>query len=302
MTQRIVDSHVHWRDPASNPYEALSNAASDDGETQTKTAAARYLPKDYFKDSEGFEIIGFVHVEAEWSKSDPVGETRWLEGLARNGELAQRPLGIVGFADLADPRAEATLAAHAGFGRIRGIRQMLNFLPGRPALCWANHDYLADPLWRSNFGLLQRYGLDFDLMCFAHQMPAMAELASRHPDIRIHLEHCGMPWDHSDDGRREWREGMRTIAALKNSDLKISGLGNTIEDWNTDKIRDYVLEAIDIFGTDRVCFASNFPTDRAFSDMAAIWNAFQEIIGDFSQSDKDAMFAENALRRYRLST
>jgi len=47
-------------------------------------------------------------------------------------------------------------------------------------------------------------------------------------------------------------------------------------------------------------FASNFPTDKLFTPMETIWQAFLSITADFSQDEKDQMFADNAIRHYRL--
>lgn len=300
MTQRVFDTHVHWRDPDNNPYELLSDAAGEDGEGRAGTSAACYMPQDYFNDSAGIEIIGFIHVEAEWLKTEPVNETLWLERLADRGSFGNRPLGIIGYADLSDSNVEQVLKAHAGYGRVRGIRHILNHHPHKPSLCWADRDYLADPTWHQNYAKLAHYDLDFDLMCFAHQMHPMAELASKHPETQIHLEHAGLPHEHTIHGVEEWRIGMKALAARKNVDVKISGLGNTIPDWTVDKFRTYVLDSIDIFGVERVSFASNFPTDKQFSSMAEIWNAFFEITKDFSPAECDAMFAGNAFRHYRI--
>jgi len=41
-------------------------------------------------------------------------------------------------------------------------------------------------------------------------------------------------------------------------------------------------------------FASNFPTDKLFSSMDAIWQAFLSITADFSQDERDKLFAGNA--------
>ena len=152
----------------------------------------------------------------------------------------------------------------------------------------------------SNYGLLARYQLDFDAMCFAHQMESLAGLAAEHPDVPVHLEHAGLPWDHNEEGRAAWRKGISALAALPHVDVKISGLGNTIPHWTTETIRRYVLETIDAFGPTRVSFASNFPTDRAFSDMNAIWTAFDRITEQFSEAERRDMFAGNAHRAYRF--
>jgi predicted TIM-barrel fold metal-dependent hydrolase len=93
---------------------------------------------------------------------------------------------------------------------------------------------------------------------------------------------------------------MRALAANDNVVAKISGLGTTMPKWNETMIRPYVLETIDIFGIDRVMFASNFPTDKLFSSMDAIWQAFLSLTSAFSQDERDKMFADNAIKHYRL--
>lgn len=300
-TQRIVDSHIHWWDLENNYYPWLTDERPDDGGLSgVDSIAHTYLPEHYAADAAGYDIIGVVHIQCGWDPSNPVGETQWLQALADSGKAGGAPQGIVGFADLADPAVEPLLEAHAGYANVRGIRHMLNYLPDNPALCWADQDYSEHPTWLANFGLLKKYGLSFDLMCFSNHMQAMADLASKHPETQIFLEHTGMPHDHTADGRALWRQGLQALAANENVVAKISGLGNTIADWTEPLIEPYVLETIEIFGVERCCFASNFPTDKQFSSMDAIWSAFLSITDGFSATEKDRLFAENAIRYYQL--
>lgn len=299
--QKIVDAHLHWWDLESNYYPWLTDQKADEGGLSgTESLARTYLYEHYLEDAQGYDIRGFVHIQAEWNPADPVGETRWLQGLVDQGALGGLPLGIVGFANFADDNVEAVLEGHAAHANARGIRHMLNHLPDNPALCWANEDFMENAAWIEKFGLLKKYGLDFDLMCFSNHMERAAALAGKHPETRIILEHTGMPHDHTPEGRDHWRSGLRSLASMDNVFAKISGHGNTIENWTEELIRPYVLETIEIFGTDRVCFASNFPTDSMFSSMDAVWSAFLSITGEFSQDERDSMFAENAINIYRL--
>lgn len=301
MTQKIIDAHIHWWDLENNYYPWLMDAQPDEGGMSgTNNLAKTYLYDHYMSDADGYDVQGFVHVQAEWDPSDPVGETAWLQSLIDHDKIGGKPLAIVGFANFSAPNVERILDGHSHYANSRGIRHMLNYLPNNPALCWADQDYMQNDHWLKNYPLLAKYGLDFDPMCFSNHLPHMAKLAGDYPNIHVTLEHTGMPYDHTDDGRKIWADGMRLLAERDNTAVKISGLGNTIENWDIDKIRPYVLETIDIFGTDRVCFASNFPTDSLFSSMAAIWDAFLAITADFSQAEKDAMFADNALRLYKM--
>jgi len=60
------------------------------------------------------------------------------------------------------------------------------------------------------------------------------------------------------------------------------------------------LNTIDIFGTGRCRFASNFPVDRLWSSYDVLFDAFSEITDGFSEDERTAMFSCNAARIYRV--
>ncbi len=301
--QKIVDPHIHWWDLDDNYYPWLMDTqedAEDGGLSGFGPIANTHVANHYLEDAAGYDVSAVVHIEAQWDPSDSLGETRWLDGLAKSGDDEGLLAGIVGFANLADDNCEQLLEGHTSCHLMRSIRHMLNRIEDDPAKCWAVEDFTRNPAWIKNYGLLKKYNLGFDLMCFSNMMHRMADLAHKHPDIMIYLEHAGMPHEFDEAGDERWRSGLNALAANENVVAKISGLGTVMPDWNEAMIRPYVLETIDIFGIDRVMFASNFPTDKLFSSMDTIWQAFLSITSDFSQDEKDKMFADNAIKHYGL--
>ena len=299
--QKIVDAHIHWWDLDNNYYPWLMDAQDEEsGLSGAGPIAHTYVARHYLEDAAGYDIKAVVHIEAQYDPTDSLGETRWLDGLAASGKDEGLLAGLVGFANLADGHCEQLLEGHASSGLMRSIRHMLNRIEDEPAKCWAAEDFTVNPAWIKNYGLLKKYNLGFDLMCFSNMMHRMADLAHRHPDIMIYLEHAGMPHEFDDAGNERWRAGMKALASEDNVVVKISGLGTVIPNWNEALIRPYVLETIDIFGVDRIMFASNFPTDKLFSSMDTIWQAFLSITSDFSEGERDKMFHDNAIRHYRL--
>lgn len=80
-------------------------------------------------------------------------------------------IAIVGYCDLASPQAEDTLRRHCHSPRFRGVRHILNHHPTKPILSEAPHDkYLTDPQWLKGIGLLQKFGLSFELHILPSQM------------------------------------------------------------------------------------------------------------------------------------
>jgi predicted TIM-barrel fold metal-dependent hydrolase len=295
--QRIVDAHIHWF-RLDNPYK--------------HSHGRDYLPNNYLEEAAGYNVIGVVHIEAHWDPRDRVGETRWVRSLAEEGSDHGLLKGIVGEADISSDDVEKELEGHAADRSARSIRHVVNYLPGPHGDWWASQGYKAKPGWvrsqdyfenpkfLANFPKLARYGLGFDYMGFPNHMKSMAKLANANPGVTVYVEHTGMPYDHTPEGIAVWREGMRALAAAPNVVCKLSGLGNTVPKWTEESIRPYVLEAIDIFGIDRCMFASNFPTDGAFSTMRAVWEAFFSIAKSFNAEERDKLFAANAIRHYRL--
>jgi len=70
--------------------------------------------------------------------------------------------------------------------------------------------------------------------------------------------------------------------------------------WTIEQMRSYVLETIELFGTDRAMFASDFPTDKLFGGFDQHLDAYNAIVADFSDDERRALFAGNANRLYRL--
>ena len=131
-------------------------------------------------------------------------------------------------------------------------------------------------------------------------MPAAAELASRHPDTPMILNHTGMPADRDAAGLQAWRTGMQALAQQPNVAVKISGLAMLDWQWTIESLRPFVLQTLDIFGTERCLFASNFPVDRLFGSFARQYGAYQSLTATLSPTERAQLFASNAERIYRI--
>jgi predicted TIM-barrel fold metal-dependent hydrolase len=97
-----------------------------------------------------------------------------------------------------------------------------------------------------------------------------------------------------------WRKGLRLLAAQPQVSIKISGLGITDRAWTLGSIRPTVLECIEVFGTKRAMFASDFPVERVHGTFDAFYSAFDAITADFSVDERDRLFASNAETIYHI--
>ena len=161
---------------------------------------------------------------------------------------------------------------------------------------------MADALWRRGYALLRRFGLRFDLQTPWWHLHEAAQLAHDYPDTQIILNHTGLPADRSAQGIADWTRAMTTLSQCPNVAVKISGLGVPGRRWTADANRDIVLTAIDLFGTDRAMFASNFPVDSLCATFGEIFGGFRAIVSGFSDAEQNNLFRDNAKRIYAMDT
>lgn len=289
----LVDPHVHLWDLSHIRYPWLTQpAASDAADSGIASIASDYPLDAYLVDAGAWDVRGIVHVDAGAHPDDALKETRWLQAMSDARGL---PSGIVAYAALDAPDAESLLAAHVEHRAVRGIRQIANWRPDPAGV--SPGDVTRSDAWMRGFGLLRKFGLSFDLQAFPAQLAHLAPFFAEHPDTQVIIDHAGMldPADWN-----VWRGGMAAMAALPHVAVKISGMGFAWRDWRVDQIRPYVSEAIDLFGTDRAMFASNFPTDKMFAKFDRYFDAYDTITSSFSASERAALFGATANRIYRL--
>jgi predicted TIM-barrel fold metal-dependent hydrolase len=297
MTERpaFIDPHVHLWDLSHVRYPWLMPPFADDGPNgSVEPIASDYALNDYLADAGRWDVRGIVHIDAGAHPDDALKETDWLQAMAEERGM---PNGIVAFAALGEPNVEALLAAHAERPNVRGIRHIVNW-HADPKRTYGERDATLDPAWAEGYRLLGKYGLSFDLQAYPSQFPHIAAIAARHPEVPVILDHAGMLC--GNEGQAEWRMGMEALAALPHVSVKISGMGFAFRPWDVDRARPYVLETIELFGTERAMFASNFPTDKLFGSFDRHLDAYNAITQDFSADERAAMFAGNANRIYRL--
>jgi len=293
----FVDAHVHMWNLSQIHYPWLSPPFRDDGPNGSVEPIARnYLLDDYFRDSKNWDVRGMVHVEAGAHASAALDETAWLQAMA---DTRGWPNAIVAFAALDDPHFEKTLEAHATNPNVRGIRQIVNWHRD-PRRSYTSRDVTSDPQWARGFAALGKYRLSFDLQAYPTQFVSLARLISRHPEIPVVVNHLGMPVITDEDGMATWRDGMGQLAASEHVFVKLSGVGFIRRRWTIEQIRPFLLEAIDLFGSKRCLFASDFPTDKLFGSFDRHLDAYCQIVSEFSENERRDMFGRNAVRVYRM--
>ncbi len=293
----IIDAHHHFWDLTLDKHPWLCGPQRIPFRYGDYSPICKdYLVDDYLRDAAGHNVVKTVHMEAEWSPEDPVGETRWLHKLH---DRTGYPHAVIGQAWFARDDIATVLAGHAQHPLIRSIRQKpaaapspQEFVPGAPGS-------LADPAFRAGYALLSVHKLHYDLQTPWWHLGEAADLARDFPETLIILNHTGLPADRSPEGLAGWRAAMQTFAAQPNTAVKISGIGVPGKAWTAGLQSDIVRTTIDIFGPDRCMFASNFPVDGLCASFDAIFSVYKQATADMSGTDRRKLFHDNAARIYR---
>jgi predicted TIM-barrel fold metal-dependent hydrolase len=294
---RVVDPHVHLWDTERVCYPWLAKPG------MAYSGDNRLLPRNhdvgaFLRSAGNTDVLMTVNIEA--IPADPLAEAHWLQSLADTAENRGHPHGIVAYADLSRPDAPRVLELLSVYPNVRGIRQVLN-VHKDPRYNYVARNYLLERQWRANLRELVRRGWSFDLQIYPSQVPAALEVVGTNESLSFIINHAGMFVDRdSPQGYREWRDGLRRLAARPNTALKLSGFAMFDHHWTVESFRPYVLEAIDAFGTERCMFASNFPIDGLHAPYGALWSAYAQIVSGMSADERENLFVNNAIKYYRL--
>lgn len=214
-----------------------------------------------------------VLVEAARCSSDETFE--FLATALETPEIA----GVVGWASLTDPRLRETIEdyrAAPGGHLLVGIRDQVQ---GRA------DDYLMQPAVHAGLRTIAYLGLVNELVVTESQLVSVVFAASSVPGTFV-LDHLGKP-----QAFETWRVSAAQLAALPNVVAKLSGLVTAVDD-----IRPYVLEAVDLFGPERLMFGSDWPVCELVSSYVDVKDRLVSALG----GQPSAIFAGTAIDTYGL--
>jgi predicted TIM-barrel fold metal-dependent hydrolase len=183
---------------------------------------------------------------------------------------------------------------------MRGLRMQLQWHKNPQYQFASAPDLARDPTLQKNVARLADYGWSFDLQVFAGQMPGAAELADSAPKVTFILQHAGMIEDLSPAGWDKWRKAMRLLASRPNVVSKLSALGTFIRKNDPAHIAAVVHETIEIFGSERCLFGSNFPVEKLWTQYADLIGAYRKAIEPLGEAVARAAFHDTAARVYRI--
>ncbi|MDR5774733.1 MULTISPECIES: amidohydrolase family protein [unclassified Caballeronia] len=295
----VVDAHHHFWDLANNYHPWLRDLPRIPFRYGDYAAICHdFLPDDYFAQAASHRVVKTVMMEGEWDARDPLGEARWASALNARTGLPNAMAGQI-WLDREDVRA--VLDGYRGLPLVRSVRHKPKTVPrAEHRADFSAAGSMRCERWRRGYALLAAYDLMFELQAPWWHFAEAAELARDFPDVKIIVNHTGLPADRSEEALRAWRAALDTLARWPNVWLKISGIGEAGINWSVERNGPVVREAIASFGVERCMFASNFPVDSLVVSLDNLFGGFKAMVAHRTPAERLALFHDNASALYRI--
>jgi L-fuconolactonase len=295
----IVDTHQHLWDLSKFQLPWLK----PDGELYRS-----YLSKDYLAAAEGLGIVKAVYMEVAVAPADKLAEAEQVIEICRDTDNPTVAAVIGG-----EPAAEhftAYITRFKGSPFIKGVRQILPSATSEQGL-------YAEQAFAKGVRLLGELGMRFDLCMPPERLPDAVKLVDACPGTRFVLDHCGNAdpkWyrDWPDESaaeaaarrraRNAWERNIAVLAERENVVGKISGIIARApkEDWTPDDLAPIINHCLEVFGPDRVMFASDWPVCTRVASLKQWVAALKEIVRRRPESEQRRLLCDNAVRFYGL--
>lgn len=238
----MIDAHLHlWRLDRGD-YDWLAD--------EDPALRRDFTVADWTGVAGPLGIDGAVLVQA----APTTAETAYVEELA-----ASHPthlLGVVGWCDLAAPRAAAAI-------RDREPSALVALRPWLQAI--DDPDWVLAPAVMSSLAAMQARGLVYEALVRPVHLSRVLAVARRLPGLRIVVDHGAKPAVAA-GGSPGWAADLADLAACPNVFCKVSGLlTEAAPGQGRDDLRPYVETILACFGPARVMWGSDWPvvTTRA---------------------------------------
>jgi L-fuconolactonase len=253
--------------------------------------ARSHRMEEYLTEAAGLHIVKTVYMEVDVDPAQHLAEAEYVTELCRRDDnpmaaavVGGRPASE-GFADY--------LAHFRGNPYIKGVRQVLH---GSPKGFCLTEEFIR------GIRLLGKAGLCFDICLRAEELADGVKLADLCPETRFVLDHCGNANVQASD-LSQWKRDMEAIARRTNVEVcKVSGIIASAKPdaWTPDDLSPIIRHTCEVFGRDRVIFASDWPVCTLTARLRQWVEALKTVVADWSEADQRKLFHDNAARFYAL--
>jgi L-fuconolactonase len=274
----IIDSHQHFWQVGQFDYPWMTRDLG--------VLYRDYLPGELAPILKENGVDKTVLVQA----SNSVNESRWLLQLADENRFIA---GVVGWVDLMSPIIDSQLQELSAHPKFKGVRHLVE--------SETQDDWLVQPEVLSGLRRLSSYRLSYDLLVHTRHLKHVSKVAEACPELALVIDHLAKP-PIAKNEIKEWSLAMEPLARYPNLHCKLSGLVTEADwtTWQTNDLRPFVDCTLELFGSDRLMFGSDYPVCLLAAPYNRVLESFQEILEGLSDTEREKVFSQNAAQFYRL--
>ena len=274
---RIVDTHVHFWNPAALDYFWLTPS-------EPEALRRAFMPEELEPQRSASGVTHGVYVQVG---HDPT-ENDWVLNVTRPYPWIR---GIVGWLDLTAPDLESQIMRASRDPRFKGVRHLTHAI--------TNPNWLTRKDVQAGLETVADHGLSLDLVLRSDQLEMVFDVIAAHPRVAFVLDHMGNP---PFSGNLEgWRANIARLATLPNLVCKVSGLltnfKNTVD---FDSLRETIQFGFKTFSMNRVMFGGDWPVSTLAAPYQRTLEIVRDALGALPEPDARAFWFENAARVYRI--
>ena len=283
----VTDTHQHLWDLSKLRLPWLQGA----GELNRS-----FVMKDYLDATAGLNVVKAVYMEVDVTPEDKQAEAEYVVALCQRRDNPTCA-AVIG-ARVADAGFKDYITRFKGSPWVKGVRQII----GKPGQC------LEEPFVKG-VRLLGELGMSFDICTGPALLADAAKLVEQCPDTRFVVDHCGNvnPKDLLPGGDRAaadaWRRDMGRLAKAGDRVIcKLSGIVASLPKGQSspDDLAPTLNACIEVFGTDRAVWASDWPVCTRGATLREWLTAFRTIIASRPEPVQRKLLHDNAVRFYGL--
>lgn len=273
---RIVDSHQHFWRLSRGDYDWLT--------PELQALYRNFEPEDLVPHLDRCAVRQTILVQA----APTVAETLFLLDLADAHEFIA---GVVGWIDFEAADAPAVLDTLCERDGLIGVRPMIQDIP--------DPNWMLKPVLAPAFEAVIGQGLVFDALVKPPHLPMLLQLAKRHPDLKIVVDHAAKPAI-AQGAFDAWAKDIERIARETSAVCKISGLVTEANAAEYDALEPYVDHVLACFSPSRLMWGSDWPVCEMVCRYDEWFDLSQQLFAHLSPSERAAIFSEVARSTYGL--
>ncbi len=273
----IIDTHVHFWEPATFHYRWLP---------PDHALHKPFLPEHVVDEMAEADVDGCIVIEA----ANTSEEIAWLLDFAERYPVI---VGVMGWLDWDQAGIKTVLEQYKDNPYFRGAR-----------FNWIENSWDDIAQVKANLAQFDTYGLTCDVLTRIDMMPEALALIQPHKNTHFVINHfAGATL--SPDGARTWAKQMAPLANLPNIYMKFSGYMTACDPCpiTATTLASYLQVALEIFGDERLLFATNYPVNEMVGgDYATPITLLEPVLNQLTPQQRQNLLSDNARRAYRLPT